>query len=172
MEAQADFDEYVAARWAVLVRSAIFLGCSHADAEDLVQTVLMRCHRSWGKVSSSRDPDAYVYRALVNCLATSRRRRWWGEQLSLRSQPDVASSDDVAETVTTSHMLRSALREMSADQRAVIVLRFYSDLPEQRVAEILGLPVGTVKSRTARALAQLHRRLEEPAPLTERVSEL
>ncbi len=60
--------EYVTARRPALVRSAVLLGCPMPEAEDLVQSTLVRCHRAWGRVRQAADPDAYVYRILVNCL--------------------------------------------------------------------------------------------------------
>ena len=61
-----EFEEYVAARRAALVRSAVLLGCRQPDAEDVVQTALLRCYRSWRRVQRATQPDAYVYRVLVN----------------------------------------------------------------------------------------------------------
>ena len=75
-----DYSAYVGVRWRALVRTAVMLGCSRQDAEDLVQTALIRCYRSWDKVTAASDLDAYVHRVLVNCLATSRKRRWWREE--------------------------------------------------------------------------------------------
>ncbi|MDQ3627848.1 MAG: hypothetical protein M3419_03385 [Actinomycetota bacterium] len=75
-EQTGEFVEYVDARWPVLVRTAILLGCSPQDAEDLVQTALAGCFRNWHHVRRADDPDAYVYRVLVNALRTTRERRW------------------------------------------------------------------------------------------------
>ena len=55
-----DFAEYVAARRPALVRSAVLLGCSLEDGEDLVEVTLIKCLRSWRRVSSTERPDAYV----------------------------------------------------------------------------------------------------------------
>lgn len=84
-----EFAEHVSARWAPLVRSAILLGASPHEAEDLVQTTLMRCYGSWSTVRGADNGDAYVYRSLVNAFTTSRRRRWWGERPS-SAMPEAA----------------------------------------------------------------------------------
>ena len=55
-----DFSEYASVRWSTLVRSAVLLGCTGPEAEDLVQVTLMRCYVSWGKVRRAADRDAYV----------------------------------------------------------------------------------------------------------------
>lgn len=79
MDHDGDFSAYAAARWGTLVRSAVVLGCSFDEAQDLVQTTLMRCYTKWAKVQRADNRDAYVYRILLNCHRDSRRRRWWGE---------------------------------------------------------------------------------------------
>jgi RNA polymerase sigma-70 factor (sigma-E family) len=144
-----DFDAYVAARRPALVRSAVLMGCSVHDAEDLVQVALAKCLPRWGRIVADR-PDAYVYRVLVNAFRDSRRRRWTGETPT-EELPEQADDPDL----TTGLAVRAALAAMSRDHREVLVLRYYADLSEAETAEVLGVPAGTVKSRTARALAAL-----------------
>jgi RNA polymerase sigma-70 factor (sigma-E family) len=148
-----DFEAYVAGRWDSLVRSALFLGCSREDAEDLVQTTLVRCFRHWERVRRARQVDAYVHRSLVNAHYKARGRRWTGE-VPTDDPPDRAARDRVAESDARADLLR-VLRPLSADHRTVLVLRFIADLTEQQTAEVLEIPVGTVKSRVARALAAI-----------------
>ena len=152
-----DFTDYVRSRWIPLVRSARLLGCGPAEAEDLVQVALVRCYGSWSRVAAASSPDAYVYRTLVNCLAKSRRRRWWGE-IPVDHVPEHGSwAPDHAVAASTALPLHDALARLVPEQRAVLVLRFYADLTEQQTAAALGIALGTVKSRTARALAALGR---------------
>jgi RNA polymerase sigma-70 factor (sigma-E family) len=146
-----DFAEYAGAHRAKLVRSAVLLGCPVDDAEDLVQVALTRCFRHWTKVARAERPDAYVYRVLVNVLHDSRSRRWRGE-LPTDALPEVSSIEvDPADGLA----IREALSRLPEQHREVLVLRFYADLSEQSTARVLGIPAGTVKSRTARALAAL-----------------
>jgi RNA polymerase sigma-70 factor (sigma-E family) len=145
-----DFEEYVAARWARLVRTAVLLGCPENDAEDLAQTTLAKALRSWRRVSEAAEPDAYVHRILVNALHDMRSRRWRGE-LPTADLPEEGKEADHLTGVA----VRRALAAMSREHREVLVLRFYADLSERDTAEALGLPAGTVKSRTSRALAAL-----------------
>lgn len=154
MDRDEDYSAYVSARWAALVRAAVLLGCSPADAEDIVQTTLVRCYVSWGKVSGAADRDAYVYRMLVNAQTTSRRRRWWSERPTAELPQRVDAADDFDQADLTDGV-RHALARLSADARAVVVLRFYADLTERQTADVLDIPAGTVKSRLSRALAQL-----------------
>jgi RNA polymerase sigma-70 factor (sigma-E family) len=148
-----DFTAYVASRWARLVRSAVLLGCSATEAEDVVQSALERCLRHWARVRRADDRDAYVHRVLINTFTSTRRRRWTGERpaadLPDRSEPDATTSVDETDAV-----LR-ALALLGADQRATVVLRYYAHLSEQQIATALGIAPGTVKSRLARALKVL-----------------
>jgi len=145
-----DFTEYVAARRTSLVRSAVLLGCPQPDAEDVVQAALLRCYRHWRRVERADQPEAYVYQVLVNSLRDAMGRRWTGE-VPTGELPDAGHHDDP----TTGLAVRRALTAMSREHREVLVLRFYADLSERATADALRLPVGTVKSRTARALAAL-----------------
>jgi RNA polymerase sigma-70 factor (sigma-E family) len=158
-----DFSTYVAARWASLVRVGVYLGCSDAEAEDLVQTTLLRCYRSWARVRRADRVDAYVHRALVNTLATSRRRLWRGETPT-EDLPDRPVRDRDVDSDARADLQR-ALGRLSPDHRAVLVLRFVGDLTEQQTADVLDVPIGTVKSRVARALAAIDQRdLAEEVP--------
>ena len=146
-----DFTEYVAARRTGLVRAAVLLGCPQPDAEDVVQTALLRCYRSWRKVQRADNPEAYIYRVLVNTLASARVRRWTGELPAERlPEPEPEHVD-----LTTGLAVRRALGSMTKEHREVLVLRYYADLSEREIAEVLGIAAGTVKSRAARALAAL-----------------
>lgn len=147
------FDEYVVSRWPRLVRAAVLLGSDVQAAEDLVQTTLTRCCLSWERISRTQDPDAYVHRMLVNARHDSRRRRWWGERPT-EHLPDLPG-EDPTHRLLAEDAVRRALARLPAGQRQVVVLRFYADLTEPQVAEVLGIALGTVKSRTARALSAL-----------------
>lgn len=149
-----DFEEYVAARRVTLVRAAVLLGCPQADAEDIVQTTLLRCFRHWRRVRRADRPDAYVYRVLVNTLREDRSRRWHGERPT-ESLPEPTADPDPASGLTTGLAVRAALSRMDRGRREVLVLRYYVDLSESDIAGVLGIAPGTVKSRAARGLREL-----------------
>ncbi|HSO65617.1 MAG TPA: SigE family RNA polymerase sigma factor [Ornithinibacter sp.] len=151
-----DFASYMRARWGDLVRTLVSMGCEPHEAEDVAQSALARCYRSWHKVQAADDVDAYVYRTVLNCWATSRRRRWWGERPTERLPEGITTG--MAEAVATSSSLTQALTRLSHDHREVLVLRFGADLTEAQTAQVLGVPLGTVKSRVARALAAIDTR--------------
>lgn len=152
-ERSSSFDEFVATRWTRLVRSVVLLGLDLHAAEDAVQSALVRSYQSWDRLSAAEDPDAYVFGILLNVVRASRRRRWNGE-IPVAVFPDAGGSD-TADGITQGVAVLDAVRSLPRGQREVVVLRFYADYSEQKTADLLGVPVGTVKSRTSRALAAL-----------------
>ena len=153
MTENTDFSEYVAARWPRLVRSAVLLGCSPTEAEDVVQSALVRCLLHWRKVQRADDRDAYVHRILINTFTSSRRRRWQGEHATA-DLPESIGPDETQRVDQADAVLRS-LGNLNADQRAAVVLRYYAELSEQQMSVVLGVAEGTVKSRLSRALKVL-----------------
>jgi RNA polymerase sigma-70 factor (sigma-E family) len=150
----ADYSEYVSARRARLVRSAVLFGCAPSEAEDVVQTALIRCYRHWEKVAAATDADAYVYRVLLNCLSDSRQRASRRE-LPMPEPRHHRAVQDPSDAVATRIALFEALDALPPDRRVVLVLRYFADLSERQIAEATSVPVGTVKSRLSRGLAQL-----------------
>jgi RNA polymerase sigma-70 factor (sigma-E family) len=153
MEVEEDFTTYVAAHWPRLVRSAVLLGCTRAEAEDVVQSALERCLRRWRRVAAADDRDAYVHRVLINTFTSARRRRWTGERPT-DPLPETTVLD-VTSVVDEADALVRALGRLGPDQRAAVVLRYYAHLSEEQMATALGVAPGTVKSRLSRALAAL-----------------
>jgi RNA polymerase sigma-70 factor (sigma-E family) len=161
------FEAFVASRYAVLVRAARIVSYDPSQAEDLVQAALIRTYSHW---SSLRDPVAaqsYTHTTLVRLALRGQRRRWRGERPTAKlpelAGPDAYAASDNADAV------RRALAGIPANQRAVLVLRYYLEMSETEIAEVLKCPVGTVKSRTSRALAALRDGglIDSDSPLSE-----
>ncbi|OHV36960.1 MULTISPECIES: SigE family RNA polymerase sigma factor [Pseudofrankia] len=152
------FELFVADRGTALLRTAVFLTGDRYAGEDLLQDVLLRAYRRWDDVD---EPESYLRRALVN--AATSRFRWRGrareELVDWSAVPgdgaEHASPADEAGQATDRHDLLGALRRLPAKQRAVIVLRYFDDLSEARIAAELGCGPGTVKTHAARGLARL-----------------
>ncbi len=153
-EEQDNYQEFVAARWPHLVRTAYLLTGDIHHAEDLTQTALAKAYRSWRKVSRSARPEAYVRKMLVTCNSDRFRKRRVGEHLTA-IPPDVAGPYDAAAQIDQRGSLLAALAQLPPKQRAVVVLRYWEDLSESEVAETLGCSPGTVKSQAAKGLAKL-----------------
>jgi RNA polymerase sigma-70 factor (sigma-E family) len=162
MTDRAAFDMFVRDRAPHLLRIAYLLTRDHGHAEDLLQTALARSYTAWKRIDG--DPEPYVRKVLVNAFAAWRGRRWHGERPS-DVLPEVAADPHVA--VDDRDEVWRALMRLPRQQRAVVVLRYFEDLPEAEIAAALGISAGTVKSYTSRAMAALRaddslRRIEIP----------
>jgi len=151
-----------------------FLAVSHrilSDidlAEDATQQALLNV---WQDLRQLRDParfDAWSYRLLVRaCYAEGRKSRRWAPNLRLLSVDEPMVVDGVSAVVDRDQLER-AFRSLSLNHRTVVVLHHYLDLPLDRVAEIVGAPVGTVGSRLHYATGQLRSALIADAQPTTR----
>jgi len=134
--------------WPGLVRTALLLTGDHASAEDLVQTALIRSHRHWRSIRRRDRPEAYVRQAMLNL-----RRSWWrrdsGREHLVADVPAglVVDTGGLAVITDRDTALARALAELPPRMRATLVLRFYEDLSEHRVADLLGCSVGTPNDR-------------------------
>jgi len=145
----AEFTEFVAARWPALYRTAYLLLPDHALAEDLVQSALMKTYRSWPKVRAVEAAEAYTRTVLVNTALSWFRRKSWGNERPTEQLPERPAYADDAQ------WLLDEIRGLPDRQRAVVVLRYYEDLSVAETARVLGITEGTVKSQTHHALARL-----------------
>ncbi|MCH1866384.1 SigE family RNA polymerase sigma factor [Nocardioides sp. CFH 31398] len=150
-----DFDAWVAQRGDALLRLAYLLTGSRADAEDVVQDVLVRALPRWEGIAAADDVDAYVRRMVVNAH-TSWWRRWRKRETPVEQVRDRA----VEEARLRDDDLWRACLALPADQRAAVVLRFYEDLSYAEIAALTGVREGTVRSRVSRGLAVLRARVE------------
>jgi RNA polymerase sigma-70 factor (sigma-E family) len=149
------FEAFVRARSAALLRTAYLLAGDRGEAEDLLQTALLRSLRRWRTAQSA--PEAYVRQVLVNlCRDNWRRAAARPRELPLLPGAEaVRPVDGPADRIGQRRDLVSALALLPPGQRAVIVLRFVDDLPVAETAALLGISDGTVKSYTSRAIATL-----------------
>ena len=150
----ASFTEMVGVALPRLQRFARLLVGSADAADELVAEAIARTLPKW-RGGLIADPPAYLRRVLVNLA----HRRWRRRRLAL--QRDHASLDwlrpDTEMEVRASERDRTlrALAKLPVRRRAVVVLRFYDDLPEAEIAQVLGIGIGTVKSTLSRAIEQL-----------------
>ncbi|MGN6791701.1 MAG: SigE family RNA polymerase sigma factor [Streptosporangiaceae bacterium] len=147
-----DFGEFVAATLSALLRFGQVLTGNPEEAEDLVHEALARSLRRWRRVSAN-DPVAYVLKVMVNTHLTRWRR--WGSRVVLGPVPEPAIDDAAVARSQDWDLLRRALAELPARQRAVLVLRYLEDLPDAVIADLLGCQPGTVRSQASRGLATL-----------------
>jgi RNA polymerase sigma-70 factor (sigma-E family) len=147
------FTEFVAARYSALVQHGVLLTGDHGHGEDLAQEALVKTYRAWRRLHPDGDPEAYTRRVMVRAAWHAGRRMWRGEVPSTPlPEPEPANPYD---TYDRAHLVLAALRALPAQQRVVLVLRYWGELSEQAIADELGCSTGTVKSRASRAIAAL-----------------
>jgi RNA polymerase sigma factor (sigma-70 family) len=151
-----------------MVRLARVLVDSPEIAEDLVQDAFVALHRHWGGV---RDPGSYLHRSVVNACRSHHRRAWrerarapGSDRPSPSAVPGATGRDDGRAVVDgvveqgradDADVLGAALATLPYRQRAALVLRYYSDLPDVDIAVALGCRPGTVASLVHRGLQRL-----------------
>ncbi|HEX3296777.1 MAG TPA: SigE family RNA polymerase sigma factor [Nocardioides sp.] len=149
----------VAARAPALLRLAVMLTGDRTEAEDLLQATLLRTLRHADRIAAMAAPAAYLRRALVHEHVSGVRR------LGRRVRTTPLEGQDVADDQTPKADQRDAtwrlLSTLPRQQRAVLVLRFYEDLPDRDIAAALGCSEPTVRSNASRALATLRTRLTQ-----------
>jgi RNA polymerase sigma-70 factor (sigma-E family) len=155
-DTRLSFEEFVHARSGSLMRTALLLtGQNRAEAEDLLQAALERAYRRWPRVCESGEPERYVRTILANASVDRWRRLARRPERALPAGHEGAATHDLAAELADRDFLLRALASLPPRQRAVLVLRYFDDLPQAEIAEMLGCSLGTVKSQVARALARL-----------------
>jgi RNA polymerase sigma-70 factor (ECF subfamily) len=149
------FDDFYDAVFGRLVGQLYLVTGDLHDAEDAVQEALTRAAARWTRIREYEVPEAWVRRVAMNLASDgfrrARRRLVVAVRLGRGTDPEPAVLDGLA--------VVEALRSLPLGQRQVVVLHHLLDLPVDRVAAELGVPVGTVKSRLARARRALAARL-------------
>jgi len=149
-----DFRAFVAARSPSLLWFAHALTGDRHTAEDVVQIALAKTALGWSRVRRKENPEGYVRRAIVNTHLNAMRRKPWREQ-PREFMPDDALARRAEEELDDRDAMWAALAGLPPKQRAVLVLRYYEDLSEADIADVLGCSRGTVKSQAAKGLLHL-----------------
>jgi RNA polymerase sigma-70 factor (sigma-E family) len=160
-EADTDFDEFVREVSPRLLRTAYLLCGSQDVAEDLVQESLERACRKWRRIAVTDSPEAYVRRIVVN-LAND---RWRGISRSRESEQALAAQrtdpgDDYGR-LELRDQLTALLEGLPIRMRTIIVLRYFHDMDDARIAEALGITPSSVRSQLSRGLAKLRTAVQE-----------
>jgi RNA polymerase sigma factor (sigma-70 family) len=159
-EALDDQERFCAGAWPRLVGAvAHYCGDVHV-AEELVQEALLRACRRWTEVSKLASPEGWTYRVAINLANSAWRRRRAERRARARHGPPETVADRVE--VETQWLIRSALAELSVEQRDGIILRFVLDLSAEQAAAVLGTTAGAVRARTHRGVQHLRSLLREP----------
>lgn len=147
------FDEWAATRLPAMLRYAAVLTGDTGLAEDVVQEVLIRAHARWRRISGLEQPDAYIRRMITNeYLSWRRRLARFTPMADIR--PSVSVADHAIQHADRD-ALRAELARLPRQHRAVLVLRYYENLTDAEIADVLGCSTGTVRGYASRALATL-----------------
>ena len=155
---RADFDRFVSDSSDTLLRTAYLIVWDLGEAEDLVQETLLALARRWPRVRRMERPIAYARRVLVNrALRGASRRARRRQELIAEAPAERMADTPESQAFDARDELMDALAALPPRQRAVLVLRYFLDLPEAEVAAAMKCSLGTVKSTASRGLARLER---------------
>ncbi len=152
-----EFTSFVRAHSERLHRYGYVLTGSSAEAEELVQETLLKVYLAWDRVRQDGPPLAYTRTAMARTHVSRWRSLTRRVGLEDRVQLDRSRGRDrhwETEAEDRDELWR-LLATLGPRQRAAVVLRYYEDLPERDIAQVLGISLGTVKSQLSRALATL-----------------
>jgi RNA polymerase sigma-70 factor (sigma-E family) len=158
-----EFKEFFEAEFRPLRRLGYLLTGDWAEAEDLAQEAMVRTYRAWSSIRERERPGAYARSVLANHRRSLLRRSMVAQKHAERLRAE-SYAPDLGED---GMMLWDAIRSLPARQRTALVLRFYEDLPESEIAQILDAPVGTVKSLVHRGLQKLRERIGSDFTITD-----
>jgi RNA polymerase sigma-70 factor (sigma-E family) len=149
------FSSYLAAEGSALLRFAYVLTGDHHLAEDLLQEALVKVHRRWSRVRRTDRPGAYIRKTVLRQYLSWRRLRSSGEKPGLVIADDVADEADHAQRLADRDALWALLATLPRQQRAVLILRFYEDLDDSAIGDLVGCSTATVRAHASRGLAKL-----------------
>ena len=150
----------------LVYRTACLMLGQAEEAEDVLQEVFVQVHRSLHTFQPSRGAfSTWLHRITVNCCLKRRRRRRLAVFSIDRAAPAALSpaAPSPEERLGEREAVLQALDHLSDKLRPVVVLRYYLDLSYAEIAQVLDIPLGTVKSRLSLALKTLRRALEGTA---------
>lgn len=153
-----DFDSFARAELPRLLSYAVVLTGDGHLAADVVQEAMVRAHQRWARVQETDRPDLYVKRMVTNEFL-SWRRRWQVRKIVATADEALhhhaPNSADHAHRLVEQDDMWRRLAELPRRQRAALVLRYYEDLTDLEIAELMQISPSTVRSNISRALATL-----------------
>ena len=158
--AEAFFTELYTLHYRRLVGSAWLLVRDVPTAEEVVQDAFVSMHDAWQRLRDAENALAYVRQAVVNRSRSVLRHQMVIDRYQEKVPPDMPSAEHGAFVSLERAAVVAALHGLTPRQREAIVLRYYADLSEAEIADVMGISRGAVKSHTARGMAALRVALE------------
>jgi RNA polymerase sigma-70 factor, ECF subfamily len=132
-----------------------------SEAEDLTQEAFARAYRARTRYRPTAPPGAWLHRIAVNTAISHLRRRKLGRLLPLRLYEPPGNDRDYSRSEART-VVEQALADLSPRLRAAVVLHYFHDYSREEIAQILGIPSGTVASRIAKAMVLMRRAVAGP----------
>jgi RNA polymerase sigma-70 factor (sigma-E family) len=150
----ADYEDFVRGLLPRLLRYATMLTGEREQAADLVQDVLVKVYRRWPRISGTDHPDRYVLRMVTNGYLSWRHSKA-ARLIATGDLPDEVRPDDFASDHAQREDMWQRLARLPRRQRAVVVLRYYEQLADSEIADLLGCAQATVRAHAHKALTTL-----------------
>lgn len=154
-----DFVSFVAVTRPTLRRKAYALCGDWHEADDLVQTVLIKLHQHWARLERRDELSGYLHRMLVRAVISSRRGAVRAREVLPGELPEPEPAPAAQDRVPDRLVLADALARLGNRQREAVVLRYVERLSAEEVAAALGCSPSTVRSQSSRGLANLRKLL-------------
>ena len=151
----SDFDTFARTQLPRLLRYSVMLTGEPELAADLVQDVLVKAYRHWPRIRALDRPDRYAVRMVTNAYLSWRRSWAVRHVVAVGDVPERAQPDRLDAQHAAEDEMWRRLAQLPKRQRAVLVLRYYEQLADDEIAEVLGCTASTVRGYAHRALARL-----------------
>jgi RNA polymerase sigma-70 factor (ECF subfamily) len=158
---EINFADIVAANQSMVFSVALRFLRNREVAEELAQDVFLQCYRQLEQFEDAAHACSWLRRAICHRSIDELRKRRFRPAIGLDDVPEPASADGAMPDLMMQDRLRDLVGELPEKARMVVVLRYQEDLLPAEIAELLEMPVSTVKSHLHRSLALLRGRLEK-----------
>jgi RNA polymerase sigma-70 factor, ECF subfamily len=157
-EEPRSFEVFFAAEHARLFGALCLVTGDRHEAEEIMQDAFLRLWERWDRVAELDDPSAYLFRTAMNVF----RNRYRRAALAIRKTISLTQTEDALATVEDRDAVVRALRGLTPDQRAAVVLTGYVGLTSDEAGKVLGMRAGTVRTLATRARAAIREKAGDP----------
>ena len=157
-EEPRSFELFFADEHARLFGALCLVTGDRSEAEEIMQDAFLRLWERWDRVATMDDPPGYLFRTAMNVF----RNRYRRASLMLRRTISIAPTEDALATVEDRDVVVRALRDLTPDQRAAVVLTGYVGLTSEEDGKVLSMRAGTVRTLATRARAAIREKAGDP----------
>jgi RNA polymerase sigma-70 factor (ECF subfamily) len=158
-EEPRSFEDFFGSEHGRLFGALCLVTGDRQEAEEIMQDAFLRLWERWDRIEGIDDPAAYLFRTAMNVF----RNRYRRSALAVRRTVRFAPTEDALATVEDRDVIVRALRDLTPNQRAAVVLTGYVGLPSEEAGRALGMKGSTVRTLATRARAAIRERAGEPS---------